>query len=597
MEQMLGLLSNRKTLKPLWIAMRRAPRDSAARRNLLRFSFSILLFAAVVGDYIYMFHGFIAENGFGQFVLVLIPAAIVWLIIFFVIARQKRDERALSSANPAVSPELKQGLFREACLLATLLERLASESYLEKEIPPEIVVTTRRVLLDRLRSLGMRDHLEPWLLDLLLAPDGHWTEEQKRRAIPALECFAAFRWTLGLSGLQELTVDPEYNLSDARSLVEIKQTEKLFVLPSWDVRPARDAASQFFHRCWAELVARRTIDTTPEQDVERALAIRAEIQEAGYTGDYLVGVRTISELDTSLLLLVTRRAYNRWQFLAVLVDVLSGDAPVERIRTFWQITLHLPRWLISRPPKFRLSSVIVSGRTERKDRLRMTLDRRAFLNAFTKAGIASPLLPGILYTLAAQAQISVPVGKTAIPESSLPKITPEMLDQATALAGIGPFTAEQKKMMLDGLNDQRAGYDKIRALKVPNSVPPAFIFHPQPAPKSVGGRVTAGDTLPQLRTNEFEGQEPKAPANIEDLAFATVLELASLIYNRKITSLALTQMYLARLKRYDAKLHFVITLTEERALDQAQPPIRILPLAFIEAQCTAFHGARKTCSP
>ena len=34
----------------------------------------------------------------------------------------------------------------------------------------------------------------------------------------------------------------------------------------------------------------------------------------------------------------------------------------------------------------------------------MTLDRRAFLNACTRAGIASPLLPGILYTLAAQAQ-------------------------------------------------------------------------------------------------------------------------------------------------------------------------------------------------
>ena len=34
----------------------------------------------------------------------------------------------------------------------------------------------------------------------------------------------------------------------------------------------------------------------------------------------------------------------------------------------------------------------------------MTVNRRAFLNACTRAGIASPLLPGILYTLAAQAQ-------------------------------------------------------------------------------------------------------------------------------------------------------------------------------------------------
>ena len=33
-----------------------------------------------------------------------------------------------------------------------------------------------------------------------------------------------------------------------------------------------------------------------------------------------------------------------------------------------------------------------------------SFDRRAFLNACTRAGIASPLLPGILYTLAAQAQ-------------------------------------------------------------------------------------------------------------------------------------------------------------------------------------------------
>jgi hypothetical protein len=30
-----------------------------------------------------------------------------------------------------------------------------------------------------------------------------------------------------------------------------------------------------------------------------------------------------------------------------------------------------------------------------------------------------------------------------------------MIDQASALAGVGPFTEEQKKLMLDGLNDQR----------------------------------------------------------------------------------------------------------------------------------------------
>ena len=61
-----------------------------------------------------------------------------------------------------------------------------------------------------------------------------------------------------------------------------------------------------------------------------------------------------------------------------------------------------------------------------------------------------------------------------------------------------------------------------------------------------------------------------APARIEDLAFATVTELGSQLLARNVTSLALTQMYMDRLNRYDPKLHFVITLTEERALAQAK---------------------------
>lgn len=109
----------------------------------------------------------------------------------------------------------------------------------------------------------------------------------------------------------------------------------------------------------------------------------------------------------------------------------------------------------------------------------MRLDRRRFVNACTAAGIASPLLPGILCTLAAQAQEVAGASKTA----RLAKITPDMLDQAAELAGVGPFTAAQKQMMLDGLNEQRGAYAEIRALNLPNSVPSAYVFHPQPTAK------------------------------------------------------------------------------------------------------------------
>jgi Asp-tRNA(Asn)/Glu-tRNA(Gln) amidotransferase A subunit family amidase len=198
----------------------------------------------------------------------------------------------------------------------------------------------------------------------------------------------------------------------------------------------------------------------------------------------------------------------------------------------------------------------------------MTLDRRGFLACCSRVGMASPLLPGILYTLAAQAQEA---GKEK--EPALAKITEEMIDRATELAGVGPFSAEQKKMMLDGLNEQRGGYDAIRSMKLPNSVAPAFVFHPLPAVKlSADGEPDLSIRTRSQTQSEAEvaATVSAAPAQIEDLAFATVGELSGLLRTRKITSLALTQMYLARLKRYNPKLHFVITLTEQRALAQAK---------------------------
>ena len=184
----------------------------------------------------------------------------------------------------------------------------------------------------------------------------------------------------------------------------------------------------------------------------------------------------------------------------------------------------------------------------------MTFNRRGFLAACSRTGVASALLPGILYTLAAQAQESAKPGEPA-------KITPEILDQAALLAGVS-LTADQKKMMLDGLNDLRGSYEAIRALKLPNSVAPAFIFDPLPA----GAKIDIEQKTPRWSAAPIA----LAPPDIEGLAFATVREQAELIRTKKVTSLALTQMYLARLKRYDSKLHFVITLTEDRALAQAK---------------------------
>ncbi len=198
----------------------------------------------------------------------------------------------------------------------------------------------------------------------------------------------------------------------------------------------------------------------------------------------------------------------------------------------------------------------------------MALDRRGFLTACSRIGIASPLFPGVLYTLAAQAQEA-----SYMDQSKPPVITPEMIDHAAVLSGIGPFTDEQKKMMLDGLVDQNGSMKAIRRLKLPNSVAPAYVFHPLPAALKKSDSAPACKNEDPFARVELGGplfSVPNVPSNIEDLAFTPVSELSRLLQARNVTSLALTKMYLDRLKRYDTQLHFVVNLTEERALAQAK---------------------------
>jgi Asp-tRNA(Asn)/Glu-tRNA(Gln) amidotransferase A subunit family amidase len=171
-------------------------------------------------------------------------------------------------------------------------------------------------------------------------------------------------------------------------------------------------------------------------------------------------------------------------------------------------------------------------------------------------GFAGTLLPGVLW-----AQVQAAGAK---------KITREMIDSAAAIADV-PIADEYKEMMLDNLNEQASGYEEIFKLHMPNSVAPALIFDPvTPGTKFETEKWPMKMSAAKL-PKEFEifGRAGNRP-NYETLAFASVRELAELMRTKRISSQALTQMYLARLKKYDPVLKFVVTLTEERALAQAK---------------------------
>src|SRR5260221_496228 len=175
------------------------------------------------------------------------------------------------------------------------------------------------------------------------------------------------------------------------------------------------------------------------------------------------------------------------------------------------------------------------------------LDRRAFLAVCSRLGLTSTLLPGVLWGMAEEKN----------------KITREMIDSAAALADVH-ISDDYKEMMLEDLNGYSECLETIYGLHIKNEVAPAVIFDPVlPGMKFETERRPA-------RISAAPSVAGVAPKNLEDVAFYSVRQLAELVRNKKVSSTALTEMYLERLKRYDPLLKFVITLTKDRATAQAK---------------------------
>jgi Asp-tRNA(Asn)/Glu-tRNA(Gln) amidotransferase A subunit family amidase len=176
------------------------------------------------------------------------------------------------------------------------------------------------------------------------------------------------------------------------------------------------------------------------------------------------------------------------------------------------------------------------------------LDRREFMRVTAAFGFGGTLLPGVLWT---QAQ-----GKT--------EITKDMINNAAAIADV-TIPDEDEEMMLDALNEHVKGYDEIYALHMPNSAEPSLLFDP------VLAGMKLETTERPMRISKAPGIAARGvPKNLEEIAFASARELAELVRRKKVSSAALTEMYLERLKRYDPLLKFVVTLTEDRAKAQAK---------------------------
>ncbi|HXT68937.1 MAG TPA: amidase [Vicinamibacterales bacterium] len=181
--------------------------------------------------------------------------------------------------------------------------------------------------------------------------------------------------------------------------------------------------------------------------------------------------------------------------------------------------------------------------------------RRAFLRAVPAAIGAGLVAPAV--TTASQA----PAGQAPAAGG----ITAETLGIAQQIAGVAlPIDEREAARTLVARN--LTNIEAVRRVTLTPDIEPAFSYRP-----STGTTGTTGATGPtgalqralRLRTPST------LPKNLEDLAFEPVHVLAERIRRRQISSSDLTAMYLERLKKHDATLFCVVTMTEDLARDQA----------------------------
>jgi Asp-tRNA(Asn)/Glu-tRNA(Gln) amidotransferase A subunit family amidase len=174
--------------------------------------------------------------------------------------------------------------------------------------------------------------------------------------------------------------------------------------------------------------------------------------------------------------------------------------------------------------------------------------RRKFLKAVPTA---------VAGAVAARAYAQAP------PQTTGP-ITADVIRAAETIDGV-KFTSEEAAAAAQSANQNLAAFNRLRQIDIPQDTEPAYVFKPSLPGKEPKGPATPGAavkyTKPPLTL--------KRPANLEDVAFWPVTHLAALLERKLVTSTELTNMYLARLKRYQPSLLFYVTLTEELALKQA----------------------------
>jgi Asp-tRNA(Asn)/Glu-tRNA(Gln) amidotransferase A subunit family amidase len=149
-------------------------------------------------------------------------------------------------------------------------------------------------------------------------------------------------------------------------------------------------------------------------------------------------------------------------------------------------------------------------------------------------------------------------------------ITKDQVAQVEPLLDLS-FSEPERDSLISELEDYLKNYKAIHGQKIDNSIAPPLIFDPLSIFSGAAQtKHFEQHDLVKQRPIEWDLPTVEMPKNRADLAFYSVLELASLIKNRKTTSVELTNFFLERLRVYGDTLKCVISITAQIAFQEAQ---------------------------
>ncbi|MFK7735933.1 MAG: amidase [Pirellulaceae bacterium] len=188
--------------------------------------------------------------------------------------------------------------------------------------------------------------------------------------------------------------------------------------------------------------------------------------------------------------------------------------------------------------------------------------RRFFLEAIAATGVGSLVFQR---ALAQEAE-------------SQDGLTVEMIQNAEWVSGV-ELDEDERESIVRSLDRYLRRSKQLRSLPVDADTVPAFVFRPDffyaqvdraeaKQNKEPAGPVSR--TRPTIVPTRSAASQPiVSPPSEQNLAFSSIETQATLLEQGHVSSVELTKLYLARLKKYDPVLKCVITMLEDNALEQA----------------------------